>query len=215
MRSTLLLVTTMLLTACAQEVVQPFVRTQRKVMHRWQSTQEQLTFAIIPADKGKARDLEFETHTERLAQYFTDLGHKAVPQDKADLIIAFDYGTGYKDPGDLRYTKGFKDVNPQGNDMPGLDPGFGGARRQDLFMTLEVVRKTPTGERVVYQGTIGTVGSIENSLHAMPILIDGMMWDFPGQSGVIANFSHHYDFADRVARLGLKRARESKSGSER
>lgn len=203
-----------LLTACAQIVQQPFVRTQRKIMHRWSGTQQGLTFAIIPADKGKSRDLEFETHRDRLQQYFTELGYKVAAPETAALMVSFDYGTGYKDPGDLKYTKGFKDVNPQGNDSPADDPSFGGARRQDLFMTLEITLKTQAGERTLYQGTIGTVGSVENSLNALPILIDGMMWDFPGQSGSISNYSHHYDFAERASSMGVVRAREDKRGNE-
>jgi len=178
----------LLLAACASNFQAEVSR-----FHRLQQPQGQ-TIKIVPQDEKKVGSLEFATYASMIAPELTKLGYRVVgPNDKAQLIARVDYAVSDGNTVIRSYPDyaGFYDPFY----WPGYRwRGFGPAYMQDIHsyivyprrLDLQIVRgdvKPSDPDWMVYEGHAMSQGTNNRLQEVMPLLIQALFTNFPGQSG--------------------------------
>lgn len=170
--ATLALACMILLTACIAPGSIVEIRT--KTFHRLTQAPKGQKFAVLAPGAEMNQDLEFMTHAARTSIYFKDLGNTMVkPGEKPDFVVYLSYAV--------------------------TQAGYGYFRRE-LEMTVldRSARREPGSDVPLYQGNALSLGSSSSSAKIIPILIDGLMRDFPGKMGATSEYSYPADFVDLV-----------------
>jgi len=162
----------MLLSSCVAPGSIVEIRT--KTFHRLTQAPKGQKFVVLATDAEKNQDLEFMTHAARTSIYFKDLGNTMIkPGEKPDFIVYLSYSV--------------------------VQAGYGYYRRE-LQMT--IVDRSPQRsagtDTPLYQGNALSVGSSSSSAQIIPILIDGLMRDFPSKMGTTNEYSYPSEFVELV-----------------
>ena len=168
----LLFLACLLLGACVAPGSLVEIRT--KAFHRLTQPPKGQKFAVLAADAEKNQDLEFMTHAARTSIYFKDLGNTMIkPGEKPDFIVYLSYSVS--------------------------QAGYGYYRRE-LQMTVvdRSEGRSPGSDVPLYQGNVLSVGSNSSSARIVPILIDGLMREFPGKMGTTNEYTYPADFVELV-----------------
>ncbi|PHZ86002.1 DUF4136 domain-containing protein [Paremcibacter congregatus] len=161
------------------------------------------TVEIVPADPAKAGSLEFASYANIVGSYLGQQGYKPANGGKADLIVELDYSVddgkvlnryrpsrfafGY---GYYPYHYGF--YHHYWHSPYFYDPFWGAYgpydRARDSYVSytrkLElVIRPNKEGAKNLFEATVESRGR-SNKLHKlMPLMVQALFTNFPGQSG--------------------------------
>lgn len=168
----LLLLTCFLLGACVAPGSLVEIRT--KAFHRLTQPPKGQKFAVLATDAEKNQDLEFMAHAARTSIYLKDLGNTMIkPGEKPDFIVYLSYSVD--------------------------QAGYGYYRRElQMIMVDRTTQRIAGTDTPLYQGNALSVGSSSSSAQIIPILIDGLMRDFPGKMGATNEYSYPADFVELV-----------------
>lgn len=178
-----------LLAACASTFQADVTR-----FHRLEKPSGQ-TIKIEPQDPRKKGSLEFQTYAAMIAPELQKLGYKVVATDQpSNLIARVDYKVSDGNtvvrsfPDHLNYGYGYY--------QPWFGPwyDFGVYRNSDVTsyivyprrLSLQIVRadlKPDDPGWMLYEGHVVSQGRNDNLPDVMPLLIQALFTDFPGQSG--------------------------------
>lgn len=150
------------------------VEVRTKAFHRLTQAPKGQKFAVLAANAEKNQDLEFMTHAARTSIYFKDLGNTMIkPGEKPDFIVYLSYSVS--------------------------QAGYGYYRRE-LQMTVvdRSEGRSPGSDIPLYQGNALSAGSNSSSAKIVPILIDSLLRDFPGEMGATNEYTYPADFVDLV-----------------
>ncbi len=161
-----------LLSACVGPGSNVEIRT--KSFHRLTQVPRGQKFAVLATDAEKNQDLEFMTHAARTSIYLKDLGNTMVkPGEKPDFVVYLSYSV--------------------------TQVGYGYFRRELAISAYDRSPKREPGTDVpLYQGNALSLGSSSSSAQIVPILIDGLMRDFPGKAGTTNEYTYPADFVELV-----------------
>lgn len=150
------------------------VEIHTKAFHRLTQPPKGQKFAVLATDMEKNQDLEFMTHAARTSIYLKDLGNSMVkPGEKPDFIVYLSYSV--------------------------AQAGYGYFRRELQMKMVDRSERRALGTDVpLYQGNALSVGSSSSSAQIVPILIDGLMRDFPGTTGTTHEYAYPADFVELV-----------------
>lgn len=165
------------------------------------------TVAIVPADEEKVGSLEFEQYAGLVRAALVDAGYRPVTSGNADFVVELDwavsegreqirsypgyggfgYGHGLHGFGHRGFGHGFghgRFGHGFGHGGYGFGGGYGGgvysSTVHSIRMTVTMMR--PGGE-VVFEGrTESTIGRPDVP-GVMPLMVQAMFADFPGESG--------------------------------
>ena len=170
--ATLTLACMMLLAACVAPGSIVEIRT--KTFHRLKQPPKGQKFAVLAPGAEMNQDLEFMTHAARTSIYFKDLGNSMVkPGETPDFIVYLSYSV--------------------------KQAGYGYFRRElEMTMLDRSAQREPGTDVPLYQGNALSLGSSSSSAKIIPILIDGLMRDFPGRMGATTEYTYPSDFVDLV-----------------
>jgi hypothetical protein len=162
----------LLMSSCASPGSIVEIRT--KAFHRLTQPPKGQKFAVLATDAEKNQDLEFMTHAARTSIYFKDLGNAMIkPGEKPDFVVYLSYSV--------------------------AQVGYGYYRRELQMTILDRSAQRTLGTDVpLYQGNALSVGSSSSSAKIIPILIDGLMRDFPSKMGSTNEYTYPADFVDLV-----------------
>jgi hypothetical protein len=153
------------------------------------------TIKIMPQDDRKLGSLEFQTYASMIAPELEKLGYKVVaPSADSDLIARVDYavsdGNTVVRSYPSMYPTWYYDYY-----YPWASPWYGfHARDRDIRsyivyprrLDLQIVRADlkPTDPNwMVYEGHVVSQGRSDNLPDVMPLLIQALFTNFPGESG--------------------------------
>ena len=152
------------------------------------------TIKIVPQDDRKVGSLEFQTYASMIAPELEKLGYKVVaPTAASDLVARIDYGVAdgntvvRSDPTHIGWGYGYY--------RPWYGPWYDFGvydRRIDSYIVfprhldLQIVRgdlKPTDPNWMVYEGHVTSRGRSDKLPDVMPLLIQALFTNFPGESG--------------------------------
>jgi hypothetical protein len=153
------------------------------------------TVRIVPADAEKQGSLEFAAYAAQIGERLGALGYKpSQPGDKADIEARLDYKVSEGREKIQTRPAAFSSFRGFGGFCSRFDPfcfnGFGGFYpRDEVFTTTVFTRalnftmtRTTDGQQV-FEGRVESVGTDRRLPEVMPLLIQALFTDFPGQNG--------------------------------
>ena len=162
------------------------------------------TFAIVATDPAKEGSLEFEQYAGMIRAHLSDLGYRAVA-DNPDITVNVDYyvsdgnekvrsrpGIGYHSPfygfghfGHFGHFSRFSHFGHFGHfGYPGYAYGYNDYYSYTVYnrqLEMNMVRGDGT---MIFEGRAQSVGRDNRLPEVMPLLVQALFTDFPGESGV-------------------------------
>lgn len=183
LRSNIILLLLMILTACAGFVTSEVTRFHRNLQPLG------TTIAVVALDESKARSIEFDSYARIVETKLMQIGYKVVqPRANPALWAKLDYSVGPAQTKIKSWPRNFVHYHfYYGHYYPYYygpywdEPDIYSYTVYPRSLDLNIVLRN--GESI-FEGHVKSIGREQNLNEVMPYLVEAMFNSFPGESGV-------------------------------